>query len=83
MLRYVTSLVVEHSDHPYLMGMLLIGGLLALSGIAVQMVAQNGLIGGFLIVYAMIAFFLAALGYGVAIGGKLIRTYTRETDASL
>lgn len=83
MLRYVTSMIGEYSDHPYLMGILLIGVLLALSGIVVQTVAQNGLVGGFLVVYALIAFFLGALGYGIAMSGKLVRMYTRKTDASL
>lgn len=83
MLRYVTSFIVHNSDHPYMAGVLAIGAILVLAGVAVELVLQNGLIGGFLVVYALIAFFLGLLGYLMLFGGKLIRTYLRETDASL
>jgi hypothetical protein len=78
MLRYVTSLVARYTDHPILAGMFVIGGTLALLGLVVETFAGNGLIGGFLVVYAIIAFFLGALGYAIAIGGKLLRYYARD-----
>ena len=81
MLRFVQSLIVRYSDHPYLAGILLIGAVLAAAGVVVDVVVGNGLIGGFLVVYALIAFFLGALGYALAISGTLLRTYLRNTDA--
>jgi len=83
MLRYLTSVVVEHSDHPYMAGMFVIGGLFLLGGVLMETFTENGIVSGLLAVYAMIAFFLGVLGYLTVFGGKLVRGYMRETDASL
>ena len=83
MLRYVISFVKQHTEHPYFAGLILLGAIFALAGVAVDLTLDYGLVAGFFIVYAIIVVAMGAVGYAAVISGKLVREYVRRTDPSL
>lgn len=84
MLRFVTSFVVDHADHPYFAGCYLIAAVFAVAGGIISLLASNqGLVAGFLVVYAVISAFIGTLGYAITLAGRLIRGYMQDSEPTV
>lgn len=83
MLRYATSFIVNHSEHPYFAGSYAIAAVFALAGAAVAFGTDHGLIAGFLVVYAILSAFVGTLGYAITFAVFLLRSYFQESDPAV
>jgi len=80
MIGYVVRFISEHSAHPFLAGLFVIGGVFAVAGIVIEQSGGTGVASGFMIVYAMIAVAMGALGYVILLISKNVSRLRRGTS---
>lgn len=80
MLRYTVRLLGEHTEHPLLMGLLVLAVLFAGAGLVLGQVFGRELAEGFMTVYAVMALALGGLGYGLVFLSRGLSAILREYE---
>ena len=80
MIGYAMGLISERSNHPFLIGLFVIGAGFGLVGIAIGRTGGAGVASGFMIVYAMLSVAMGAFGYAVLLLSKSVSRLRRSTS---
>jgi len=84
MIRYLVSILNAHSDHPILAFLIVTSGAMLVVAAAVSQLTggENAMFSGFITVYAVVAAFMAATGYGVLYVSRLASILVRQFEPS-
>lgn len=78
MFEFAKNIITSHSEHSLLFTTFLTAVLFAVSGVAVELFLGNGVAAAFLVIYAMLAGTLSALGYALVYAGKYLSRSRRR-----
>lgn len=80
MLGFAKSAIVSRFKHPMLMALFISAAGFIAVGLVVEQITGNGIASAFFLVYAIMATFLGAMGYGTLLAAKLAKKFQRRFD---
>lgn len=80
MFKYAASFVSERTEHPFIFSTFIFAAIFLVTGVVVEVVTDNGVASGFLLLYASLSTALGLAAYGVLYTAKAISMARDRTE---